>query len=164
MRGRDIVKLPKAVTKAGDWKVVTGTAKMPPSAFKLTKRASYILGRGWHWRVDELSGGDLTFRLLIAFKADTEEYMAWLAMPAGDGLRVIARLEYHGTHPGLHCHSTCEDHEGVPVGDQNPYMFRRAPSAWENHRRQDSVKSESDAMQRAYRFFGVKPDRHWTLK
>lgn len=163
MRGRDIVKLPKVVTKAGDWKLVTKTSKMPATAFRLTKRAPYILGRFWHWRVDELAAGSMSFRLLTAFRADTEEFMSWLAMPVGDGLRVIARLEFHGDHPGLHCHSTCEDHEEIPVGEQDWYPFKRAPGGDEKHRRQDSVKTESDAIQRAYAFFGVRPEKKWNL-
>ncbi|MET0294474.1 MAG: hypothetical protein ABW042_05600, partial [Phenylobacterium sp.] len=61
MRARDIVRLSKTVTKAGEWKVVTGAAKMPPSAFRLKKSASYQLGRNWHWRVDELAGGGMAF-------------------------------------------------------------------------------------------------------
>jgi hypothetical protein len=164
MRPRDIVRLPKTVTKLGQWKLTTGTAKMPPSAFQPSKRASYRLGRGYHWRVDDLAADGLRFRLLTAFCSDKCEYLSWLAMPVGDGLRVIARLEFHGTHPGWHCHAPCDgDHEGIPVGDPAPRTFNRAPLADARHRRTDFVRTETEAEEKAFRFFSVKPEKDWGL-
>lgn len=136
---------------------------MPATAFRLTKRAPYLLGRFWHWRVDELVGGGMEFRLLTAFRADTEEFMAWLAIPMGEALTVIARFEYHGDHPGFHCHSTCADHSEIPVGEQDPYLFKRAPGASNRHRREDPVRTESEAIERAFTFFGVRPEKDWKL-
>jgi hypothetical protein len=165
MRSRDIVRLPKTVTKAGSWKVTTGTAKMPPGAFPLSRRSSYRLSRGYHWRVDELEGGGMVFRLLTAFNTDKSEFEAILGTPVPGGLRVIARLEFHGTHPGWHCHATCRhDHEDVPIGEQSPRMFERAPVAAGRHRRQAFVRTETEAEQKAFRFFSVKPDRAWSLE
>lgn len=163
MRAKDIVRLPKTVTHEGVWKVVTGTAKMPPSAFRLSKRASYQLGRHWHWRVDELEGGGFKFRLLTAYRSDNEEYLAWLSTPIGDGLRIIARFEFHGSHPGWHCHSHCGDHEDIPVSEQAPYIFKRAPGPNSPHRKQEFVKTDYAAMQKAFSFFGVKPGPNWSL-
>lgn len=164
MRGRDIVRLPKTVTKPGDWKVVTGTSRMPPSAYRLSKRASYQVGRHWHWRVDEMTGGGFNFRVLTAYRPETEEFTAMLGVVEGDDLRIVARLEHHGDHPGLHCHGTCDDHEKIPLGDNDPYMFKRLPGGNDKHRRKDAIKTESDALQVAHGFFGVRPGKDWTLR
>jgi hypothetical protein len=37
------------------------------------------------------------------------------------------------------------------------------PGGFKPHRRQRAIRTESEAMERAYAFFGVRPDRDWTL-
>jgi hypothetical protein len=164
MRLRDIVKLQKSLTTAGTWKVVTRQAKMPSSAFRLSRRASYELPRHWHWRVDELSADGYDLRLLTAFRPEVEEYRALLGMVVGENLRIVARLEFHGDHRGWHCHGYCGDQEDVPLSDPGPRVFQRAPEAESAHRRLDfGLTSETDASHRAFRFFRVEPEKDWGL-
>jgi len=112
MTPRQIIRTPKIVIAEGEWKVVTKKATMPATAFPMTKRDSFRLGRGWHWRVDVLQCCHIRVRLLTAFNPDTENYVAWLSMPRGENHAVLARLEYHadhGDHCGWHCHAPCCD-------------------------------------------------------
>lgn len=163
MRVRDLLRLPKAVTIAGTWKVVTRQAKMSPTAFRLSKRSPYTLSRHWHWRVDELAAGSYKFQLLTAYRPDTEEYRAVLGQVVGDGLRIVSRLEYHGDHPGWHAHSHCGDHEEIAVGETAPRTFTRVPAAENSHRRETFDISDNDAVHRAYQFYRVKPPKNWAL-
>jgi hypothetical protein len=155
MRPKDIVRLKKTVSTAGAWKLITGKSKMPGSALALSKRASFQLGRGWHWRIDVLSSSGPPLRLLTAFSPDHEEFLAWLSTPQGEGNRVLARYEFHGTHPGWHCHTACCDSEDIPVGDPSPREFSRAPAAINAHRRQTFDLTEASALSTSFKFFRV---------
>jgi hypothetical protein len=150
MRPLDIVRLPKTVAVAGDWKVTTAVSKMPSTAFALTKRASFSLGRGWHWRVDLVATDGFSLRLLTAFHGDREEFLAWLAIQEDDGLRIVARYEFHGTHPGWHYHTAECDHEELPVGDPRPRAFGRAVNGGE-----DFGIREPGALAKSFNFFNV---------
>src|SRR5207302_7564951 len=101
---------PKTVTKPGAWKLVTGKGgRMPATAFALARRRAIVLPRGYHWRVDELDAKGAPLHLLTAFNPRIEQFRSWLAWPRDRALVVIARYEFHGTHPGWHCHSACCD-------------------------------------------------------
>lgn len=155
MKPRDVVGLPKVVTKPGEWKVVTGRARMPTTAFPVSRKHSLQLGRNWHWRVDDVAAGDSAFRLLVAFNLDYEEYRAWLAMPRGDAQLMIAQLEYHGSHPGWHCHMACRVLEEVEPGQGHPRSAHRFPGSAKRHRRLSFDMTESTALERAFNFFRV---------
>jgi hypothetical protein len=83
MKPKAVLRVPKVVAEAGAWKVVTGKAKMPGTAFPLSRNFSVQLGRNWHWRVDEVNDGETTYRVLTAFSSDLEEFRAWLTAPRG---------------------------------------------------------------------------------
>jgi hypothetical protein len=155
MKPKDVIRRPKVVTKPGEWKVVTGKAKMPAGAFPLSRSFSVQLGRGWHWRVDHLAGGGTSLRILISFNLDIEQYRAWLAMPRGDANVIVAQLEFHGDHPGWHCHVACCDLEDVEVGQGRPRSAARIPGSSCKHRRQTFDMTESAALARAFNFFRV---------
>jgi hypothetical protein len=154
MKPRDIVRLPKTVSEAGGWKVTTGVSRMPANAFALSRRAGLRLGRGWHWRVDDLASPDMAFRLLTTFDLDHEEFLSWLSTPVDDGLRVIARFEFHGTHPGWHCHAATCDHEEIPVGDPRPRVFERFADVLD-HGDLGFIHNEAGALEKAFGFYHV---------
>lgn len=154
-----LAKTKKTVAVAGTWKVETGKAgKMNKSAFPLSKRSSVRLGRGWHWRVDTLTGGGETFRLLTAFQPDKEEYRAILGLVGpGELLTIIGELEYHGTHPGWHCHAVCEDVTSIVPGcvHHEARGCVRLPGGDRHHRDMEFDVTESNALGKAFEFFGV---------
>jgi len=51
-----------------------------------------------------------------------------------EGASVIARLEYHGAHPGLHAHSHCE-RSGLENGPSSIADLVRVPGSAGSHRR-----------------------------
>lgn len=55
-------------------------------------------------------------RLLVAFHAGKEEYLAWLAIDTGTDLGLIARLEHHASHLGWHLHLKPDDLEKLSYG------------------------------------------------
>ncbi len=136
MRVRDFLRAKKTVTKAGSWK----DGKMPRTAFPLVGTRSLRLSGGWEWRVDQIEGANSSdCRLLIAIREDVEACQAYLSIRRGSDYAVIARLEYHATHPGWHCHAECGSVDDVPVGVIQTSRLRRLPNARAYHRRRAQV-------------------------
>jgi hypothetical protein len=102
-----------------------------------------------------VSAGDIAFRLLTAFHSETEEYRAWLSVPRGAAHVIVAQLEFHGTHPGWHCHVACCDLDEVEAGQAHPRRAMRLPDGNTWHRRQGFDVTESSALARAFKFFHV---------
>lgn len=154
MTPKDVLKAPKAVVQAGSWKVVTGKAKMPTRAFPLSR--PFQLGRNWHWRVDVLEVAGTQLRLLTAYEPQREEFRAWLSYQRGSAYVILAQLEFHGTHPGWHCHTYCKDIGDIPPGETRPRNFMRLPSTDKPHRRVDFAMTNSVAFAKAFEFFRVR--------
>jgi|HubBroStandDraft_1064217.scaffolds.fasta_scaffold00009_44 hypothetical protein len=155
MKPRKLLRLRKVVVEAGSWKVVTGKAKMPGTAFPLSKSFSIQLGRNWHWRVDVTEGSGILFRVLTAYNLDLEEYRAVMTVPRGNQHVVIASLEFHGTHPGWHCHLPCCDLEDVEAGQGRPRSSNRIPGGHLKHRRKVFGMTESTALAKSFGFFVI---------
>jgi len=158
MRVQDFIKMPKAITKAGKWKTgKTGKeGRMNSGSFALSARRPYILGSAWHWHVDELDCEGTKGRLLVAFRPDTENYQAWLAIENEKSLTVVACLEFHGDHPGWHWHSRCahvEEFTHTCHRQRNGGL--RFPGKGRPHRRQGWEMSETRALEKAYKAFRV---------
>jgi hypothetical protein len=152
---RTFVRIKKLVVKPGEWKVVTRKAGMPKTTFPLSRRDGIQLGRGWHWRVDSLEITDHPLRLLTAFHQDKEEFRAWLSTPRGQSHVILAQLEFHGDHPGWHCHAACCAIDEIEAGDSRPRKCVRIPRHERPHRDITFAMSESSALARAYKFFRV---------
>jgi hypothetical protein len=46
----------------------------------------------------------------------------------GDSYVIVARLDYHGHEPELHCHASCEDLHDLASGIVKPFGVQRVPS------------------------------------
>lgn len=77
---------------------------MPRAAFPLSKSHSYPLGSSFDWCVCEAVGAANGYRLLIAFDPAKEQFRAWLGLISGTDQALLARLEFHPSHKGWHCH------------------------------------------------------------
>lgn len=153
MRVRDFIQAAKTVTKAGQWK----SEKMPRTAFPLVGTKSLRLPATWTWRVDELEGsGGADCRLLIAIREDVEQCRAWLSVRRGRDFAVVARIEYHATHPGWHCHAECGNVDDVPVGVVRSAGQRRLPHAQAFHRDREAAVTKLDARNIAYRLLRIE--------
>jgi hypothetical protein len=129
---------------------------MPATAFPLTKNYPLQLGRNWHWRVDiAQAAGVLACSILTAYQPDLQEYRAWLAIPQDSVLTILAQLEFHGTHPGWHCHIACCDVADVEAGQTHPRSAVRFPGGNNKHRRLGFDVTDSSALAKAFNFFAV---------
>jgi hypothetical protein len=153
VRARELILKPKTVTKAGEWK----TGKMTRNAFPLSPARSFRLGASWTWRIDVLEIDRVECRLLTAFDPLKQRFMAWLSYQRGDSYTVIARLEFHASEPGLHCHAACDRpvHE-TPVGIVKPFGTRRVPRYGTKHRRIKYDMTEASALNTSFRFFKIE--------
>ena len=74
------------------------------------------LGSDWRWRVLDCSREGEAFTLFGRVNIRRGNYQAWLSHRKGKELRVLARMEDHGDHPGLHVHAHC----GASLPDVGP--------------------------------------------
>jgi hypothetical protein len=107
----------------GTW---TG-GKMTRSAFPLSKAASkfYRLGALWTWRVITFESGGSNYRILVAYRTDKEQFQALLGLDVAGDTKVVARLEFHGTHGAWHLHYASEPLGVVPSGIRSGPWVRR---------------------------------------
>lgn len=93
------------------------------------------LGRGWEWRSCELWSGDTKFVLYAECNPMRSCWKSFLIITKTDGASsAVARLECHGSHPGLHVHSNCIS-KSLPDGGKSLDMEVRLPVAKDHHRR-----------------------------
>jgi hypothetical protein len=128
---------------------------MAKTAFPLSRTRSYILGARWTWRVDVLALAASEGRLLTAFEASTEQFLAMLTYRRGDVYVVVGRLEYHGHEPGLHCHSACDSLAAMQAAVVKPYGTRRFPKNKAFHRRTGYEMTQVTALETSFEFFNV---------
>lgn len=154
MRVRQLLRKPKTVVEAGQWR----SGKMTRNAFPLSRTRNFVLGVRWNWRVDVLDADGTECRLLTAFEPSKHTFIAWLSYQRGAAYVLAARLEYHGHEPGLHCHACCDELHDIPAGVVKPFGTVRVPKYGKFHRRVTYEMTESSALSTSFGFFGVK----WT--
>ena len=114
----------KSNIRLGTWR----DGKMPRTAFPMSRSRSkaYRLGAGWRWRVVEFDANGMEYRLLIAYRTDKEQYMARLGVNDDGDMKIVASLEFHGTHPRWHLHYPKENMSKVPSGVmRGPWVKRK---------------------------------------
>lgn len=111
MRLRKVISADKKITDAGAWK---SGVKMPKTAFQLSKSHSFKVSAKFNWRVVCFESLGEKFKLLIYYRTDLENYHADLARDVGGDMLLMARLEFHATHPGWHIHGLCDSTACVP--------------------------------------------------
>jgi hypothetical protein len=128
---------------------------MAHTAFPLASGKGLRLGATWIWRVDVLAADKVECRLLTAFELSKEAFMACLTYKRGNAYVVVARLEYHGNEPGLHCHASCEQLHDHAAGVVKPLGVKRLPRYGVYHRRSTYGITEVSALGTAFQFFRV---------
>jgi hypothetical protein len=154
VRPQNIRVADKAVTDWGKWQ----TGGMPASAFPLSRRRgrSYRLGSAYRWRLIRFDALGSSFRLLLAFSLEKQQYRATLALDLDRDMSVVASYEFHGTHPGWHVAAACGDIENIPLGVMVGPWQRRIPNARHVHRNVDfTITDDNSALETAAEFFGL---------
>ncbi len=81
------------------------TPPIPPRLLPFGR--SLKLSGDWKWRVLECSSGVQAFVLFGRVNMRKGNYQAWLLHKTGADIRLLARLEDHANHLGLHMHAHC---------------------------------------------------------
>lgn len=149
MSARTAIRSQKYLLEAGGWH----TGKIPKAAFPLSHvKSHHRLGHAWQWCVHLVADEARRYRLLVAFEPGKRQYWAWLGAVFGEDQAVIARVEYHASHDGWHCHWKTGDITEVPRGAV------KAPFPLERRQGCGTVAldiTRSDACGIAYRLFNV---------
>lgn len=109
---------------------------MPPGAFPMSKgkKNSYRLGAAYRWRIIKFDALTHSFRLLVAYRTDVDEFRAMLGMVVGSDTRLVCEHCFHGSHPGWHVHADCGHIENNPVGVMRWPGYTRRPKSRSAHR------------------------------
>lgn len=134
---------------------------MTRSSFPMSKSRSkaYRLGSAWRWRVVTFSAGGADYRLLVAFRTDKEQFMAKLGLDDSGDMKIVASLEFHGTHPGWHLHHPNMDISGVPPGVMRGPWVRRRECHGETEYGLDGADPDAKAFSIAAAIFGIGQGR-----
>lgn len=125
---------------------------MPSSAFPLSK-AKLSIRACYRWRVMKFECLQRRFRVLIAYRQDKEVFLAYLAEDLGSDMHMLARYEYHATHPGWHFHGNCA---GAPLVSGRLSLPDRVPLPRSRHRDQMfNVSGDDAAHNKAISAFGL---------
>ncbi|WP_157572702.1 hypothetical protein [Nevskia soli] len=149
MRLKKIIQADKIVTDWGKW---TFGAAMPKTAFPISK-SSFKIRSTYHWRIAKFLSLGESFRLLIFYRTDKPEYGAWLGMQRDSDTQLVARYEFHGTHPGWHLHAHCQT-DTAPIG-RTLVDGLRIPKSGKCRRTDFSVTSDDKALYIAAEAFGL---------
>ena len=151
---REFLVSKKSITNVGKW----SDKKMPKTGngFPLSKAKNLRVGGGWQWVIIELDADNAECRLLVAYHAAKENYLAVLGYVVGADTHVIASLEYHGTHPGWHVHGCCLTAKPGNAGRLRYPDMARLPEGKSVHRRTVFGVNEFDALELAIRHFRLR--------
>jgi hypothetical protein len=138
MRIRKLVSEPKVLTSDTNWR-----------SDDMQHRYSWILEKtepvraGWRWRSATAAGpGGREYLLLTQCNPIRDQWKAWLIFRTSSGqASLVSRLEYHGTHPGLHVHADCE--RGGFAGPSSIDHLARIPPVNRRHRRKITWREQS---------------------
>lgn len=139
MRLSAIIRAEKSNVSHGRWSEDKTRAKDFPLSKKRGK--AYPLTRRWRWRASTLDACEKKFRLLTAYHMLVPEFSAVLAEDLSGDSRIVARLEFHGTHGGWHAHAKCGDVLSVPSGIVKPAGIVRLPKGGAFHRHCEMLRS-----------------------
>ena len=149
MRVRRIIRLPKALTKSTPgWSV----KDLPPRWCPTNSKTRPITG-DWRWRAAKASAGARQFIVFAQVAPRKGNWKAVLIEELGSGSSVVARYEFHSSHPGLHVHSHC-GRGGIELGATGMDRLARFPKSTSPHRRQQSF-DEFSFWKSALAFFNV---------
>jgi hypothetical protein len=147
MHLKQLIRAPKAIIDQGSWQ---DGKKMPKTAFPLSKNRGFSIRARYRWRIIKFSCLRSEFRILIFYRSDIEEYAAYLGQLTEGEMTVLCRYEYHGSHPGWHAHTTCEDVRALDSGRTSQSGLKRLK------KKSDLFNmDESKALYIAYKSFGL---------
>ena len=113
--------------------------KRPPrtgdKAFLLSRAGAVRVGTAWRWTLLKIGTECSLFRLFIAYRNDKMQLSVVLGKELSPRNHLIlARMEYHPDHPGIHIHGCCEEVSSSAHGRLKYEEMKRFPKAGDYHR------------------------------
>lgn len=106
---------------------------MPPRACPIYTKTRPIRA-GWQWRSASAESSSRKYLLIALVNANRGNWQSFLLIEVFGAWSVVARFEFHASHPGVHIHSHC-GRSGVEVGATGLDQLARAPAIGSKHRR-----------------------------
>jgi hypothetical protein len=151
MRVRHLIREQKIQRSDTGWQLTD----MPPRHSPIYTKSRPIRA-GWKWRAAHCEAKGRKFILTALCNVGRDNWKAVLIIEADEGTSVVARFEYHGSHPGLHGHSHCE-RSGLEFGASGLDDLVRCPKEGKRHRR-DNAWTEATFWEAARQFFHIEDD------
>jgi hypothetical protein len=149
MRLRKLIRELKTQETDTDWR----SDQMQPRFAPVFARTRLIRA-GWKWRSARAVSGEREYVLTALCNPRRENWQAMLILSTKAGGAVVARFEYHGSHPGLHAHAHCQ-RGGLEAGPNGIDNLRCVPSSGSHHRRRFAW-TENRFWEAARKFFRVE--------
>ncbi len=149
MRVRQIIATKKTQSADTLWRTTDLPVKYAP-VYKKPRP----MKAGWTWRSIELDAEGQAWVLTVQCHVTKDNWQAWLMKKFPDGTgSIVARFEYHGSHAGVHIHSSC-DRSGLEPGGTSIDNLNRFPNSSSSHRRIVNFTKET-FWERSLKFFHV---------
>lgn len=129
------VKTP--IEDSGNW----SKSDLPPRWCSIYPRSKPTRA-GWQWRSVRAKAGEKEYLAVARCNPMRDNWQALLILESRSGPSVIARYEYHGSHPGKHVHSDC-NRSGLEIGASSMDNLARFPNASSFHRRIEALTPAS---------------------
>lgn len=155
---KEFVRGAKLVIDSGAWTDKAMPKNPPP--FILLKKRGFRLGNQWRWRMIELSIRDAANapqagRVLVAYQREKQEFFAIAGVDTPKGTMVLARFEYHYSHPGWHAHCCCSEPSVPSAGRMKFPDQRRLKRSATSTAGRDYLIDDKSAVIAVENFFGL---------
>lgn len=127
----DLIRAEKATVRIDAWT----RGNIPRGKFPMSgaKAKAYKFGPTWEWCLVRFSSLDERCRVLILANFEKYELRAAFAVERGQDLFLLCDHEFHGNHPGWHCHV-----RNGELGQLESGINRLGTRRWPSRRMQDS--------------------------
>lgn len=150
MRVRGLICEEKEIVTDTGWK----TTRLQPKYAPII-RGPQPMRSGWKWRSSSAKGlvrGN-QYILLVKGNPARDNWQSILMQKFGEEAAVIARYEYHGSHPGIHGHAHCErggiERGGIGMGE----LVRIPKSGGHSYHRRTQALTENAFWESAKKIF-----------
>lgn len=138
----DFIRSEKSDLKFGDWH----HGKIPRVHFPMSgaKARAYKYGPAYCWQVITFKCLDRLCRVLIILNEEKHQFRAAFGVDKDGDTILLCDHEFHGDHPGWHCHLTRADVDAVEPGS-NRLAKKRWPGSRSQHSKKDFGLTKENA-------------------
>lgn len=142
----DFIRADKTNIKVGAWH----TGKINPSAFPMSgaRAKAYKYGPSYSWQLVTFDCLGYSCRVLILLNLEKNYMKASFGVDRGSDTALLCDHEFHGDHPGWHCHLETSDLGDVVAGT-NRTNKRRWPQKRSHHSRTTFGVTQANALRHA---------------